>query len=931
MTQKTKRARIWIVEDDEPSAMLAQRMVEQGPYEVIGISSTGEDALEKLVVARPDMILMDLQLPGISGVETTRRIMQVLSVPVIAMTAAVDPQMIREISTAGICGYLTKPFVARDLFEAMAMAPLRFQALGKAQGTGSASAMAAGLRVLAVTDPESWRPPLEQRLACFDCRPTQVTSAIDALARLKQASYDVLLVDTLLPDGQGLDLLKLAADLYPRLPVIMRGDTITRSAAREILARGACDLLARDAAGPDIWRALLAAVQRPAKPVVEALDDLAIELPESPFRARLMSLLQVWPGPVTVGAPGGTDGASPGSGPSGLVVQGMSSTSLSGDAAKALTPRAGHRTVVTVLSQALVATITQALKAGASAYLTPAMSDLEILATLSALADRLRWQHALAREQDKFRLAMANTQDTLSIYCAVRDKTGKIVDFVYTFANAAACRFLNMQPGDLVGRKYSVLLPGVAALLFDKYVAVVETGQPCHDPAALFPAKSTGWPQDVYADMQCLKYEDGLIVIRRNITDRHQAEKQIRESEKKYRDLVETINEGIWIIDQDAHTTFVNPKMAAMLGYTVDEMMGRHLFSFMDEHGVELAQLDLARRQQGIREQHEFEFLRKDGARIYALLETTPLTDETGAYTGAIAGVMDVTDRKRMEEDRAQQQIMLLHAGRLSSLGEMSASLAHELNNPLGIIALNVDVLLEDLAAGKMSTAETLALLGRIKNNVNRAVAVIDHVRTFARQHPAAITSRQDPREPVQLALALFTERFKHHHVRLQADLAPDVPQLYIHAQRFEQVVVNLLSNALYAVKQQAKQATGPDLARTAYQAEIRVTLHAIGDPETGAQRVVLEVADNGLGMDDATCQRCCDPFFTTKPAGDGSGLGLPIALGIVKEWQGVIEVESAVGQGSLFRVILPVTDAPPTPPHPPGAADDLGTGSELE
>lgn len=139
----------------------------------------------------------------------------------------------------------------------------------------------------------------------------------------------------------------------------------------------------------------------------------------------------------------------------------------------------------------------------------------------------------------------------------------------------------------------------------------------------------------------------GIVV---DITERKKAEEMLRESEKNYRQLIETLQEGVWAIDKDANTTFANPRMALILGYTVEEMLGKSLFSFMDERGVEIAKYNMERRKQGIVEQHDFEFLRKDGRRIYATLETSPLTDEKGDFVGALAGVIDITERKKAEE-----------------------------------------------------------------------------------------------------------------------------------------------------------------------------------------------------------------------------------------------------------------------------------------
>jgi PAS domain S-box-containing protein len=135
-----------------------------------------------------------------------------------------------------------------------------------------------------------------------------------------------------------------------------------------------------------------------------------------------------------------------------------------------------------------------------------------------------------------------------------------------------------------------------------------------------------------------------------DVTERKKAEETIKESEEKYRNLIESLQQGIWLIDKNAHTTFVNPPMADMLGYTVDEMQGKHLLDFMDEKNIVIADKKLENRRRGIKEQHEFEFRRKDGSRVFTLLETKPINDKHGNYAGAIAGVIDITERKRSEE-----------------------------------------------------------------------------------------------------------------------------------------------------------------------------------------------------------------------------------------------------------------------------------------
>jgi PAS domain S-box-containing protein len=138
--------------------------------------------------------------------------------------------------------------------------------------------------------------------------------------------------------------------------------------------------------------------------------------------------------------------------------------------------------------------------------------------------------------------------------------------------------------------------------------------------------------------------------LKLEIEERKQAQKTLRESEEKYRQLFESLQEGIWGIDKDAYTTFVNPRMAEMLGYTVDEMTGRHLFEFMDERGIEICKVNLAKREKGIKEQHEFEFMHRDGSRVFTLIETYSQINSDGSYSGTVASVMDITKRKQAEK-----------------------------------------------------------------------------------------------------------------------------------------------------------------------------------------------------------------------------------------------------------------------------------------
>ena len=172
-----------------------------------------------------------------------------------------------------------------------------------------------------------------------------------------------------------------------------------------------------------------------------------------------------------------------------------------------------------------------------------------------------------------------------------------------------------------------------------------------------------------------------------DVTEQARTEEALRQSENKYRFLVDSLHEGIWLIDKDAVTTFVNPRMADMLGYTVDEMVGAHLFSFVDDKNLDFVQGQIERRRQGIKENVDVELRRKDGTPVFANLEVTPLFDAEGQYTGALAGIADITARRRAEQERERLLAQALDAHqRIEAISAQAQRQADELGAILNAI-----------------------------------------------------------------------------------------------------------------------------------------------------------------------------------------------------------------------------------------------------
>ena len=246
----------------------------------------------------------------------------------------------------------------------------------------------------------------------------------------------------------------------------------------------------------------------------------------------------------------------------------------------------------------------------------------------------------LKESEEKYRLITENANDLIAV---LDDKLRyKYVNNGYELLGYSKEEIYNSQATDLlhpddVKKAIKAFRKGL------KYGTGLEELRVKHKDGKFF------WFEVKGKTFRDLNGETNALLISRDITERKKIEQKLKESEKKYRMLIENALEGIWVIDENSITSFVNPRMAEMLGYSKDEMLGKELFDFMDERGISIAKRNVERRKQGIKEQHDFEFLRKNGTRIYASLETSPITDEEGNYRGAIAFVADITERKKAE------------------------------------------------------------------------------------------------------------------------------------------------------------------------------------------------------------------------------------------------------------------------------------------
>jgi signal transduction histidine kinase/CheY-like chemotaxis protein len=258
-----------------------------------------------------------------------------------------------------------------------------------------------------------------------------------------------------------------------------------------------------------------------------------------------------------------------------------------------------------------------------------------------------------------------------------------------------------------------------------------------------------------------------------------------------------------------------------------------------------------------------------------------------------------VVERQRATEQLRRQQEALAQSEKLAAMSSLLASVAHEINNPLSIVLMEADLLREEIGAGPLADSAS-----KVTQAAARCARIIQNFLALARQH-APERGRVDLNILIRETVELLAYPFRVDNIEVRLALAASLPVLWADAHQLRQVIVNLVTNAHYALREVASPR--------------RLTLTTRADQSQ--DQVILEVADTGSGIPLAIQARVFEPFFTTKPVGVGTGLGLSLCRSIVENHGGELRVHSQPGQGAMFSVALPVVTPPPDAEVPPSAA----------
>jgi PAS domain S-box-containing protein len=383
--------------------------------------------------------------------------------------------------------------------------------------------------------------------------------------------------------------------------------------------------------------------------------------------------------------------------------------------------------------------------------------------------------------------------------------------------------------------------------------------------------------------------------------------------------IVEASLNGIALSDLQGRLTYVNAAFCKMWGIPSSAAIGRPAVEFWRSREDPEKVMDAVLQQSlwtG-----EMEATRPDGQVFSAMVAASLVRNRAGDAIGMMGAFTDITEFKQAEAERARLEAQLRESQKMEALGTMAGGVAHDFNNALAAILGNVELAREDVGPAHPA----LVSLEEIGKASRRAKALVQQILAFGRR-------QKMERKPMSLALVVVeTARLIRASIpamlTLNVNCEADTPAVLADATQIEQILLNLCSNAAHAVEDIGR----PGVIEINLSACERADANAFGD--LGPRRYAcLTVGDNGRGMDEATRSRIFEPFFTTKQAGKGTGLGLSVVHGLVQAHEASIEVESASGQGSTFRIYFPAIEAPaeavlaPTPEATPA----MGTGKHV-
>jgi PAS domain S-box-containing protein len=464
----------------------------------------------------------------------------------------------------------------------------------------------------------------------------------------------------------------------------------------------------------------------------------------------------------------------------------------------------------------------------------------------------------------------------------------------YVQLNETLAAMNGLSVADHLGRRMRDVVPALAPVVEPVLQRILATGEPAlnievsgETPAR--PGAVRHWVASYFPLPGPADEPDGIGAIVVEDTARRRAEQARRRSGAEFRAIVEQASYGVYRSTLDGRFVRVNPALVRMLGYESEAAvlaldLARDVYVDPSERDRLIALHRAARRIQGV----EVQWKRKDGRPILVRLSGQPLRDDSGAVTGFAMVAEDVTEQRTLE--RALQQ-----AQKMEAVGQLTSGIAHDFNNVLTVILTHARLLGHQLPPDR---ADLRKDLDDLHSAAEHGAQLVQKLLGFSRSRRLELQPLDFSRRVREIVELL--RRVLPASIEVRCDAEDDTGIVEADPAALEQILLNLATNARDAMPQGGTLHVD---VRAADLAEEDRPLHAWVRP---GRYVCVAVSDTGVGMDAATLARVFEPFFTTKPAGVGTGLGMAMVYGLVKQHRGFVHLYSEVGQGTTVKVYLP-------------------------